>query len=120
MCANFAFGALVSRTRSSHASCGKCGCELRVQRDTRIIALLVVLRFRSSHPNLPRVLANFGIGPLAAWLSIAERSYIAKPGRPRGGVVTQRTANPRTPVQFRAWPPTFAPPPLRLGEPSQG
>lgn len=27
--------------------------------------------------------------------------------RPRGGVVTQRTANPRTPVQFRAWPPTF-------------
>ena len=24
---------------------------------------------------------------------------------PRGGVVTQRTANPRTPVQFRAWPP---------------
>jgi hypothetical protein len=25
--------------------------------------------------------------------------------RPRGGVVTQRTANPRTPVQFRAWPP---------------
>lgn len=26
--------------------------------------------------------------------------------RPRGGVVTQRTANPRTPVQFRAWPPS--------------
>ena len=25
--------------------------------------------------------------------------------RPRGGVVTQRTANPRTPVRFRAWPP---------------
>ena len=25
--------------------------------------------------------------------------------RPRGGVVTQRTANPRTPVQFWAWPP---------------
>src|SRR5262245_61879964 len=23
---------------------------------------------------------------------------------PRGGVVTQRTANPRTPVRFRAWP----------------
>src|SRR4029079_2783343 len=33
---------------------------------------------------------------------------------PRGGVVTQRTANPRTPVQFRAWPPTFAPSALRL------
>src|SRR3990172_597981 len=26
-------------------------------------------------------------------------------GRPRGGVVTQRTANPRTPVRFRPWPP---------------
>lgn len=25
--------------------------------------------------------------------------------RPRGGVVTQRIANPRTPVQFRTWPP---------------
>jgi hypothetical protein len=24
---------------------------------------------------------------------------------PRGGVVTHRTANPRTPVRFRAWPP---------------
>src|SRR3990170_4919504 len=24
---------------------------------------------------------------------------------PRGGVVTQRTANPRTPVRFWAWPP---------------
>src|SRR4030088_3358437 len=30
----------------------------------RIIKLLVVLRFRSSHLNVPRILANFGIGPL--------------------------------------------------------
>ena len=30
-----------------------------------------------------------------------------KASRPRGGVVTQRTANPRTPVQFRAWPPAL-------------
>ena len=28
-------------------------------------------------------------------------------GRPRGGVVTQRTANPCTPVRFRARPPNF-------------
>ena len=28
-------------------------------------------------------------------------------GRPRGGVVTQRTANPCTPVRFRARPPEF-------------
>ena len=33
-----------------------------------------------------------------------ERVAIRLPW-PRGGVVTQRTANPRTPVQFRAWPP---------------
>src|SRR6185312_12716548 len=30
------------------------------------------------------------------------------PDWPRGGVVTQRTANPRTPVRFRAWPPILA------------
>src|SRR5690606_24955830 len=29
-------------------------------------------------------------------------------GRPRGGVVTQRTANPRTPVRFRPWPPILS------------
>src|SRR4051794_20299449 len=46
-------------------------------------------------------------------LSTGNTSYIAVPG-PRGGVVTQRTANPRTPVQFRAWPPAFAPVALRL------
>lgn len=37
--------------------------------------------------------------------------FAAKPhgvvdSRPRGGVVTHRTANPFTPVRFRAWPPT--------------
>src|SRR6185295_16317161 len=48
-------------------------------------------------------------------LSTGNTSYIAVPG-PRGGVVTQRTANPRTPVQFRAWPPTFAPSALRLAD----
>src|SRR2546430_6485265 len=46
-------------------------------------------------------------------LSTGNPSYIAMPG-PRGGVVTQRTANPRTPVQFRAWPPTFPPSALAL------
>jgi hypothetical protein len=28
---------------------------------------------------------------------------------PRGGVVTQRSAKPFTPVQFRAWPPSLKP-----------
>lgn len=38
----------------------------------------------------------------------ALRSLLYRAGaRPRGGVVTQRTANPRTPVQFRAWPPAL-------------
>ena len=37
--------------------------------------------------------------------------------RPRGGVVTQRSAKPFTPVQFRAWPPAFAAPQLRPGKP---
>src|SRR5262249_45252501 len=30
--------------------------------------------------------------------------------RPRGGVVTQRSAKPFTPVQFRPWPPLFCSP----------
>jgi hypothetical protein len=30
------------------------------------------------------------------------------PARPRGGVVTQRSAKPFTPVQFRAWPPALS------------
>src|ERR1700720_1606280 len=36
----------------------------KFQNRTRIIKLLVVLRFRSSHRNMTRALANFGIGPL--------------------------------------------------------
>src|SRR5215831_10636772 len=57
---------LVPRTRSSRTPSGKCDRELRVQRGTRIIELLVVLGFRSSHENVPRNDANFGIGPLKA------------------------------------------------------
>src|SRR4029453_5291104 len=55
---------LAPRTRSSRTSCGNCNRELRVQRGTRIIELLVVLRFRTSYLNVPRVPTNFGIGPL--------------------------------------------------------
>ena len=36
-----------------------------------------------------------------------EHASGGAPGRPRGGVVTQRTANPCTPVRFRARPPKF-------------
>src|SRR5262245_32934180 len=55
---------LVPRTRSSRTSCGKFDRELRVQRGTRIIELLVVPRFRGSHRSAPQALANLGIGPL--------------------------------------------------------
>src|ERR1700749_1992226 len=67
--------------------------------------------------------------PVVAPLSEPEPSFIdgalwalrpqARPGcpRPRGGVVTQRSAKPFTPVQFRAWPPAFTAAQLRLGEP---
>src|SRR5690606_9069418 len=42
----------------------------------------------------------------AANLSTRDKPTLGA-GRPRGGVVTQRTANPRTPVRFRPWPPDF-------------
>lgn len=40
-------------------------------------------------------------------IKLAEKRMIAytKGSGPRGGVVTQRIANPSTPVRFRAWPP---------------
>src|ERR1700730_5622753 len=38
----------------------------KFQNRTRIIKLLVVLRFRSSHLSVTRALANFGIGPLVS------------------------------------------------------
>ena len=39
------------------------------------------------------------------WSTRRDRGI--RPGWPRGGVVTQRTANPCTPVRFRARPPPF-------------
>src|SRR5690606_19488164 len=46
--------------------------------------------------------------PFARGLAAEQRRCACTPPtkwRPRGGVVTQRTANPRTPVRFRPWPP---------------
>src|SRR6266566_5612661 len=42
------------------------------------------------------------------WLPIRGRPYMSSPMGPRGGVVTQRSAKPCTPVQFRAWPPPLS------------
>jgi putrescine transport system substrate-binding protein len=64
---------LVPQTRSSRTPCGKGDRELRVQRGTRFIELLVVLRFRSSHRIVPQAVASFGIGPLV-WLVFAAAS----------------------------------------------
>ena len=74
---------LVPRTRSSHMICGECGCELRVQKRTRIIKLLMSLRFRSSHQRSPQGCANFGIGTLAIEAEGTyrpERHYMRGPG----------------------------------------
>src|SRR5690242_15272266 len=70
---------LVPRTRSSRTSSLEFDRELRVQRGTRIIELLVVLRFRSSRSNVPQVLANFGIEPLAGLPLPGSRRMIAVP-----------------------------------------
>src|SRR5204863_3589501 len=75
--------------------------ELRVQRGTRIIELLVVLRFRSSHLNVPRVHANFGIGPLAAE---RRRSRVgsSRPARPGAGRAPGRAVARRGPDHSHA------------------
>src|SRR5215210_4114175 len=43
------------------------------------------------------------------WYAPPCRFDERRSGRPRGGVVTQRTANPCTPVRFRARPPSKKP-----------
>src|SRR5215204_2052880 len=86
---------LVSRIRSSHILCCECSCELRIQRDTRIINcsvalvqrfapdqaasigellnrhtrmidLLVSFESRSPLPSPPQNEADFGFGTLGA------------------------------------------------------
>src|SRR3954470_15241640 len=54
-----------------------------------------------------------GIAALAALLYTEralrpESQQLRRHPRPRGGVVTQRSAKPFTPVQFRPWPPIFS------------
>jgi hypothetical protein len=55
---------LVPRTRSSRISCRAFDRELRVQRGTRIIELLVVLDSEVRKQGCRTNDANFGIGPL--------------------------------------------------------
>src|SRR5919197_2932929 len=57
---------LVPRTRSSRISCREFDRELRVQRGTRIIELLVVLDSEVRKRGCRTYDANFGIGPLGA------------------------------------------------------
>ena len=61
---NTAAGNLVPRTRSSHHNCRESGCELRVQRGTRIIELLVPFDSEVRKRVCPQNDANFGIGAL--------------------------------------------------------
>src|SRR5438105_15608887 len=75
--------AQVPRTRSSRTSCGKCDRELRVQRGTRIIELLVVLRFRGSYMRVRQDDTNFGIAPLV-YSRQALRHSVAEPSEAAG------------------------------------
>jgi hypothetical protein len=58
---------------------------------------------------------KYGTGKVSKWrrgeriVTCLSRSTCLRNslGRPRGGVVTQRSAKPFTPVQFRAWPPGY-------------
>src|SRR5436190_23008924 len=56
--------ALVPRTRSSRIPCREFDRELRVQRGTRILELLVVLDSEVRKRGCRTNDANFGIGPL--------------------------------------------------------
>src|SRR5215813_2391511 len=92
--------ALVPRTRSSRTSNRKHDRELRVQRGTRIIELLVVLRFRGSHRGVPQALANLGIGPLAA-LRICCTLLLALLALPAGWATYARAETwPQRSVKF--------------------
>ena len=51
--------------------------KLQIQNRTKIIKLLVVLKFRSSHLNVTRALANFGIGPLVGTMFSPKIERIA-------------------------------------------
>ena len=81
-------------------------------------------------PRIPETSTISGPGQLQSLIDAhANRHLVTGLGHPldwpRGGVVTQRTANPCTPVQFRAWPPplnahhhsTFVPAGSFAGEP---
>jgi hypothetical protein len=69
------------------------------------------------HPledNKQHKVSKYGTGKVSKWrrgeriMTCLRRSICLRNsyGRPRGGVVTQRSAKPFTPVQFRAWPPS--------------
>src|SRR5262245_56101288 len=60
-------------------------------------AMAMVLEKRKSEIGL-QLADNRGV-------ATTRPSYELGASRPRGGVVTQRSAKPCTPVQFRPWPP---------------
>ena len=65
------------------------------------VILVAVFLYRGRRqPDVQGPLARGSRHCLIGW------AKLPMPARPRGGVVTQRSAKPFTPVQFRAWPPT--------------
>ena len=64
------------------------------------VILVAVFLYRGRRqPDVQGPLARGSRHCLIGW------AKLPMPARPRGGVVTQRSAKPFTPVQFRAWPP---------------
>ncbi len=64
------------------------------------VILVAVFLYRGRrHADVQGPLARGSRHCLIGW------AKLPMPARPRGGVVTQRSAKPFTPVQFRAWPP---------------
>src|SRR5262249_30976541 len=64
--ASYRIGASAANPKFAHPFPAKRVANVGFKSGTRIIELLVSLRFRSSHQRSPRPLANFGIGTRAA------------------------------------------------------
>src|SRR3990170_1523452 len=60
---------------------------------------------RAQTDSTPFISASGGKNQISVAPLIFQRFFVILKQWPRGGVVTQRSAKPRTPVQFRPWPP---------------
>src|ERR1700737_3061016 len=92
---------VVSRTRSSHTHAASSIANFGFKRDTRIIELLVPLRFRSSYQSVQLGLTSFGIGALAPHLGNGDNSKRRGPGAPGTAVITKTKPQTKRPSLYR-------------------